>query len=283
MSTSQPLTLHAADGYPLAACLYPAQGPVQANLLVASATGVPQQFYRRFAEFAASQGMQVLTFDYRGIGGSRPADLATADISYVDWGELDLAAAVAHFADADAPLYVVGHSFGGHALGMLPAPQQVTAAYVVGCGAGWAGWMPRLEGLKVRLMWNLVLPLLVRRTGYLAWSRFGMGEDLPKGVYQQWKRWCRWPHYLFDDPQQSALHQRYAAVRIPMLFANALDDDWALPRSRDAFISGYRNAPCQTRDLTLERGALGHMGYFRPGAQWLWQEMLDTLPQLAPR
>ena len=65
----RPLKLTAADGYPLAATLYPASKPV-GQILVGSATGVPQGFYRRFAEYAASHGYTTLTLDYRGIGGS---------------------------------------------------------------------------------------------------------------------------------------------------------------------------------------------------------------------
>ncbi|WNQ02454.1 hypothetical protein ROJ25_06300, partial [Pseudomonas aeruginosa] len=25
----------------------------------------------------------------------------------------------------------------------------------------------------------------------MAWSLLGMGDDLPLGVYRDWKRWCR--------------------------------------------------------------------------------------------
>ncbi|UUZ49572.1 hypothetical protein LP420_04705 [Massilia sp. B-10] len=64
------LTLTTADGYPIAATRYPAQGTTRAHLVVMLATGVPQGFYRRFAQFASSQGYAVMTIDYRGIGRS---------------------------------------------------------------------------------------------------------------------------------------------------------------------------------------------------------------------
>lgn len=47
------LALPATDGYPLSAYRYHAPGHAHGNLLVASATGVAQRFYRRFAEHAA--------------------------------------------------------------------------------------------------------------------------------------------------------------------------------------------------------------------------------------
>lgn len=37
------------------------------KIIVASATGVAQLFYHRFAEYAVQKGFEVLTFDYRGV------------------------------------------------------------------------------------------------------------------------------------------------------------------------------------------------------------------------
>lgn len=269
------ITLPATDDYPLAATRYTARGACRGNLIMAGATGVRQQFYRRFAEHASDQGFTVLTLDYRGIGGSRPASLKGFEMSYLDWGFRDLSAAVDFMADDDVPLFWVGHSFGGHGLGLLHNHHKITAAYCFGTGAGWAGWMPRLEALKVRLLWTFVLPPIVACKGYMAWSLLGMGDDLPLGVYRDWRHWCSFPRYFFDDPTMQWLAQRYAEVRTPCVFANATDDAWAPPASRDAFITGYRNARARTRDLhPTAGGSIGHMGYFRADASAYWDDVL---------
>ena len=70
----------------------------------------------------------------------------------------------------------------------------------------------------------------------------------------------------------------FASVRTPIVAANSLDDRWASPRSRDAFMTGYRNANWQAVDLDPGREGLrgiGHMGYFRQSAQPLWNRALD--------
>jgi len=278
---SETLPLAARDGYPLVATRYCAANP-QAHLLIAGATGVPQGFYRRFAEYAAQRGFTTLTLDYRGIGRSKPASLRGFAMDYLDWAHLDLAAAVDLHRHPTRPLFMVGHSFGGHAFGLLPNHDQVQGFYTFGTGAGWHGWMPRTEQLRVLAMWRLVGPLITRYKGYLAWNRLGMGEDLPLGVYTQWKRWCRFPRYFFDDPQMPGLAERFAQVRTPIIAANALDDLWAPPASRDAFMAAYSGAPYEARDIDTngELGAIGHMGYFRPGAQPLWEEVLDWFGRL---
>jgi predicted alpha/beta hydrolase len=276
-AVGQPLTLIAQDGYRLGATLYPARGAETARIVVGSATGVPQGFYRRFAEYASERGYTVLTMDYRGVGSSRPPSLKGFEMRFLDWATLDLAAAVAHQAAGDTPLYLVGHSFGGHALGLLPNHQRLAGAYLFGVGAGWHGWMPQPERTRIWLVWNVLLPVMTRLAGYMPWKSLGAGEDLPMGVYRDWRRWCSFPHFFFDDPKLPQIAEIYARVRLPIVAANALDDLWALPRSRDAFVRGYRQAALERRDIDAKKeglGALGHMGYFRQHAQPLWEEAL---------
>lgn len=269
--------LQARDGQVLGARTYPADGPEQARLIVAGATGVPQAFYRRFAEFAAARGFATMTLDYRGIGASRPPSLRGFRMNYLDWARLDLAAAIEAWHRPDRPLFYVGHSFGGHAVGLLPEPQRLQKVYLLATGAGWHGWMPPLERLRVLAMWKVIGPLLTRWKGYLPWSLLGMGEDLPLSVYQQWRHWCSYPRYFFDDPAMAGVADEFARVQLPILAVNAIDDLWAPPRSRDAFMAGYRQASWQPVDLDprqIGMQAIGHMGYFRPAAQPLWADML---------
>lgn len=279
---AEPIELIAADGYRLAALIYAPQAhqqesaQVKGNILVASATGVPQEFYRRFAEYASQHGFKVMTFDYRGIGQSNYASLKGFRASFLDWAKLDLAAAVDAMSEADVPLFMVGHSFGGQALGLLPNHHKVARLYTFATGAGWHGWMPLSEQIKVFFMWRLVGPLLTKWKGYLHWRQLGMGEDLPLEVYQQWKRWCRFPHYFFDDPAMRGVAEQFAAVTTPIVAANALDDLWAPPNSRDAFMRGYPNATQIVINLDPRTtGPLGHMGYFRAKAMPLWSHVLD--------
>lgn len=249
--------------------------------MVAGATGVAQRFYSRFAHFAAAQGIEVWTLDYRGIGLSRQGSLQGFRMDYLDWARQDLAALLAHVA-AQGPesLWMVGHSYGGHAFGLLPGHARVQRFATVATGAGWHGWMPPLERWRVRFMWHVLGPLIVRTRGYLAWSVLGMGEDLPRDVFYQWRHWCQWPRYFFDDPAMPDIALQFAQVRTPILAINATDDKWAPPASREAFMAGYRNAPVQTLTIepcSLGMRAIGHMDYFRPQASGLWQRMLNWL------
>ena len=275
----EPLQLLAADGYRLGALHYPAAGQPKARLLVAGATGVPQRFYAHFASFAASQGVAVWTLDYRGVGLSRPPSLRGFRMNYLDWARLDLAALLDHVeARGAGPIWMVGHSYGGHAFGLLPGHERVERLATFATGAGWHGWMPPMERLRVMLLWRVFGPILVKFKGYLAWSALGLGEDLPRDLFLQWRRWCQWPHYFFDDPDLPGLAEQFAQVRTPIRAINATDDKWATPASRDAFMQAYCNATVERITVDPKQGGfgeIGHIGYFRPRAISLWQETLD--------
>ncbi len=154
-----------------------------------------------------------------------------------------------------------------------------------GVGAGWHGWVPRPERYRAWALWNLTGPIATRIYGYQPMSKFGIGEDIPMGVYRDWKRWCANPHYFFDDAASKAraIIAKFADVRIPIAATVSTDDLWAPPASRDVFFKGFSSANVQAIDLTphgLGVKQVGHMGYFwsQVGAQ-LWPQMMAWLAQ----
>lgn len=273
---AETLSFVADDGYRLTAYRYRAEAP-EGVIIVAGATGVPQGFYRQFALYASLGGYDVVTFDYRGIGQSAPATLKGFDVDFRDWARKDLKALVDLISTENLPAYIVGHSYGGHALGLMDNHHLIDAAYFLGVGAGWHGWMPMAERMRVLFMWHVMAPAITRIQGYLGWSLLGMGEDLPLGVYRQWKRWCQFPNYFFGDSAFPEVSLSFNRVRMPIKAVNAIDDKWAMPASRDAFVRYYSNSELLFHDLhpgSLGLKKVGHMGYFRRGSEGVWSDIL---------
>jgi predicted alpha/beta hydrolase len=277
-SASHELRHNALDGYPIVSTVFPATS--DEFIVLAGATAVPRGFYRRFAEYAQSRGVNVITTDYRGIGDSKQGSLKGFEMDYADWSKYDLAASV-RWTSERGRVWVVGHSLGGHAIGQLPDPSIVRAAYVCGVGAGWHGWMPQPERMKVWTLWNLLGPVATRLLGYMPMSKLGIGEDLPMGVYRDWKRWCHFPHYFFDDPAASHITKKFADVALPIAANVSTDDLWAPPTSRDAFFKGYTGTVIEAINISprqLGVTEIGHMGYFRAHVgEKLWPMMIDWL------
>ena len=270
------LRLTAQDGYPLAATRFGPQQGARRNVLILAATGVPQDYYRKFAVYLAARGFTALTFDYRGIGRSRQGSLRGSAARMRDWALLDAAAAFQYLQSKD--LLVVGHSFGGQALGLLPEPDRIRAALVVGSQSGyWRNWP-----LRGRLwMWpatHVFLPLIPRVMGYFPGSRLGFGEDLPAGVAIEWARWCRHPRYLVGDLQADAA---FARLRAPLRAYAISDDAFAPPSAVQRLLELYPNARGEmrlVRPADVGASALGHFAFFRERFHdTLWREAVDWL------
>jgi len=266
----------AADGYPLAATLFLPRRAKRHAVLINAATAAPRKIYRGLASYLAQRGCAVLTYDYRGIGGSRPKhtvgdvrpkSLVGFKASMADWAALDATAAVAWMRERyhALPLTYVGHSFGGQALGLLANNGEVSRALLIASQAATWRLMASPERYRVyALMRGLGVPL-TRLLGYApGWA--GIGEDLPKDAFLQWARWVTSPRYLFDDSDLSGL-KNFANFRGALRALCIADDPWATRPAVELLCSGFSAVTPEILDLApAEVGAprIGHFGFFRP-------------------
>jgi predicted alpha/beta hydrolase len=268
----------AADGMRLVGTHYPARGAKRAPaVVIAGATGVRQRYYARFAAWLAGQGVDVLTFDYRGIGDSLDGDIGDSPARMRDWGALDLAAALDWTADAlgARAVGVVGHSAGGQLVGLLPDVRRVAAVVTVGSQSGDFRLWPAPARWRMALLWYGLVPGVTRAAGFLP-GRLGVGESLPAGVALEWARWCRTRGY-FDGDASVDVRTRLGEVRAPLLGYSFDDDPYAPPAAVDALLSLYANADVRRRKVGAS-ARLGHFGFFRSRArERYWTEVRDFL------
>jgi predicted alpha/beta hydrolase len=270
------ITVPAADGYRLGATLFLPRGVKSHAVLINSATAVPRKFYRGFAGYLARRGCAVLSYDYRGIGDSRqkavegynqPRSLVGFKASMADWAALDVTATVAWMRERyrHLPLNYVGHSFGGQALGLLSNNSEVSRALFVASQAGYWKLMASPERYRVYALLNFVGIPLTRLMGYMpGWT--GLGEDLPKGVFEQWVRWVMSERYLFTDPKLPGL-SNFARYHGALRALCVSDDPWATRPAVEMLCSGFTAIEPDILDLTpADVGAakIGHFGFFRP-------------------
>jgi predicted alpha/beta hydrolase len=277
----------ARDGFGLAASVYEGAGGArpEAVVLVSSATAVRRRYYDRFARFLAGEGFAVVTYDYRGIGDSRPAELRGFPAAMHEWGEKDLSGVI-DWVDAtwpDAPLLVVGHSAGGQVVGLAESNTRVGALLGVAAQSGhWRLW-PAPRRYRMALLWYGVVPALTRLVGYLPrWA--GIAEDLPAGVALEWAKWCRTPGYLAGGDGE-VRRAGFARLTCPVRAYSFADDPYAPRAAVDALLDLYASAPREHRHLApadLDVPAIGHFGFFRESFRdTLWREAADWLRQRA--
>lgn len=96
MSEFETLTIKCKDGYQLSARFYPVTETEskKSPILICPATGITKQFYHIFSCWLQAQGYAVMVFDFRGIGESLKGSVKQSKASIVQWGQLDIPAAI---------------------------------------------------------------------------------------------------------------------------------------------------------------------------------------------
>ncbi len=279
------VSIPTVDGQRLAGTLAAPQQPNGVSVQINGATGVARRYYESFAGFLAGRGFTVLTFDYRGIGGSLRLPSAP-EPRMLDWGRRDIPA-VAEFLAARTPgmrRAMVCHSFGGQMLGLMPQAGEIAAVLAIASQNGyWRHWsLP--HQLRLLLSWYVAFPLVVGLIGRIPGWWLG-GQPLPGAVARDWRRWCCTPHYLVDDdgyPLRPHNHALRAKLRL-LSFAD--DRDFGPKKGVDALMAFYPNAEIERlhvapADWGLAR--IGHFGFFkRDMPPHLWGAQADWLLQAA--
>ena len=284
--------LRAADGYELGAELHAAARPSRTRRVVVlhCGAGIAAARYRHFARFLAEWGIPVLTYDYRGIGASRPAQLQGFEVTTSDWVEYDAAGAIAwvreHFPNDN--LVGISHSIGALALAAAPnAAEQDCLIFVSPHTAYYGDYRP-LYRLPMALFWHGVMPIVTRRVGYFPARRLRLGDDIPAGIALEWARRRSPDLRTGSAPAQSqrvrTLLDRAGALDRPALALTVSDDAFATPQAADRLLSYFPSLRSEKRLLTpaeAKVARLGHFGFFRPEAgAFLWPLLLSLLGSL---
>jgi predicted alpha/beta hydrolase len=275
-------TVTTGDGFDLRATLFGSPEHCRAAVLIAPAMGVGQPYYAAFAQWLAEQGLFVATFDYRGIGDSRPPEyrksLRGFEADVMTWATRDCAAMVSYLSEhaKGKPLLWIGHSVGGHMLALVPNRERVTAMLTVASGSGY--WRENSIQLRsiVWWLWYLLVPVSLRLYGYFPGRRLRKVGDLPAGVIQQWRDWCLNRDYVVGH-EGEPVRLQYAEVKTPILSLSFTDDQYmslANVESLHGFYSGAPREMKRIRPSDVGARSIGHFGFFRKRfADALWPQV----------
>jgi len=276
-------TIPATDGFELAATVFEPKGNPHYLTVISAAMATPRRLYEVYARYLSRVGHFVVTYDYRGIGDSRPESLKGFQARMRDWAEHDMTGVIAwaHAQNSSRPLLLIGHSFGGQAAGLLENTADVRAMITVSSQSGYWGLHPGNEKYRVWFFAHIGFWLLSSIYGYLPWSRFVRGEDIPKQAALEWARWSRSRDYLCGDRTLES-RRNFPHFTAPILAYSFSDDIWGSKRSVDAMMSYYTGASLERRhvkpeDIGIDK--IGHIGFFMPTARTLWREVDSWLAE----
>lgn len=271
------------NGHKLSSHWFHPAGEARGVVLIVPAMGVEQRFYAAFAQWLAERGFVTVTFDYVGMGLSRQGPLRDLQVDVIGWGRHDCSAMLdaAAAAAGSLPVFWIGHSLGGQILPFVRGSERIRRAFTIATGSGY--WRENTRSLRNRawLLWHLIAPLVTPLAGYFPGQRLGMVGDLPRGVIEQWRRWCLHPEYAVGA-EGEAVREAYSAVRTPITAISFTDDEMMSGRNTESLHGFYRAAPQTAKRIAptqigVER--IGHFGFFRRQfAESLWAPYL--LPDL---
>lgn len=275
----------APDGWQLEADIFRGTNP-QTAVLISAGTGFPRQFYQDIAQHMAQQGAVVMTYDYRGIGGSAAEDIATSGIDYPDWGRYDLTAAIdaLEAAAPGLPLTHLAHSVGGHFIGLAPNHTKIKRHAFLSVGTGYIGGHHMSNRPLEAYFWWIMGTYSLARYGYIANAGGWKGEPLPPQVFRTWRRWSHRRAYFKPDigKTDGMTPHFYDKVTAPIRSWVFPDDPIATPSTAQDLLTCYPSAPHEIvlhspSDIGVKR--IGHEGALRRGREALWSEVWGWLSE----
>jgi predicted alpha/beta hydrolase len=277
--------IRATDDVPLDARLFEPDGPqrIKAAIMLNSGAAIPKAFYTRFAQYLSTLGYAVVTYDYRGVGGSRPASLRGFSASLLDWGQNDMTSVMDWLTQRypDQPRFIFAHSLGGQLIGLMRNADLASGIFMVATSVGYWRWMSGYFRFYCFLMWFVYIPLTARLVGYVPLKIIKSGEDLPAGVGREWASWCRRREYLAGAPGFAGALADYARVRAPIHALGFSDDRIANVRTVAAMMHYYSNTRVKVefiRPAEIDRKRIGHFGFFLSRNRVpLWHRVADWL------
>lgn len=269
------------DNYPLSVHLFEPKESNGKLILINSATGVKQQIYFSFAQFFCDQEFTVITYDYRGIGLSKPKKMKGFKASMRIWGTEDYKA-ITNYIKANFPnhqKFCLGHSLGALILGMNEDSKMFEGFFFVGTQNAFVGNLKFKTKIEAYLGFGIAQPLSTKILGYFPGNWFGLGESLPAGSAFDWQTLIlnrRSTNKLLEKVKDHSkdLTQKVFVIR-------AEDDAWLTEKGVKSLLEDtYPNMRPKYRLIKTsesEKNEIGHINFFRSYNRKLWNIILKEL------
>ena len=276
------LFLKTSDQISLSVKVFEPRNSTGKLLLLNAATGVKQQVYFSFANYFAENGFTVITYDYRGIGESKPAQMKDFPASMRIWGTEDFKT-ITSFIKSNFPThrkFCLGHSVGALILGMNEDSKMFEKFIFVATQDAYIGNLNLKVALTALLGFGIALPIMTSLFGYFPAHRFGLGESLPKAVAYDWqtlilnKKSTRRLYEKINGDHSKNLNQN-------VMILHAEDDHWITMNGMESLMNTvYPNLRKTYREIKISESPkreIGHINFFRSFNRDLWKIVLKEL------
>lgn len=257
----QPFTIATGKHKIINCSLYNAVGSDKIMIIV-SAAGVLQSFYRTIAEYFQKNSISIITFDYTGIGQSLSTSIENDNTTLASWGNRDLEAVINHAIKTFPNLKIIllGHSIGGQLIGLAPSSYIADKIILVAAQSGYWGFWKGVAKIQMWVNWHFLVPLLAKGFGYLPSKKISKMESLPKNVAEEWAKWCRSSDYLFASYSHKSLFFDRIKCEVTSI---SIDDDFFAPRKAVEWLTlKFANASVKRLHFIPKNFKVSKIGHF---------------------
>ncbi len=250
-------------------------------VIIASATGVKQEYYGKFAKFSEDNGITVVTFDYTGIGRSLKRPIKELKTNAADWGSNDLESIIQYVINnyPKSKKVILGHSIGGQLIGLAKSANKLDKIVLVATQSGYWKYWKGIGRIKMWFNWYVLFPFLITIFGYLNSKKISGMENLPKNVANQWRNWGKNQDYICSDT--SINETFYETVETNVTAYSIDDDDFAPKEAVDWMTMKYKNAKRKSVHLDpndFQVDKIGHFGIFKERFKnTIWTQLLNEI------
>ncbi|OUR79902.1 hypothetical protein A9Q83_02845 [Alphaproteobacteria bacterium 46_93_T64] len=271
-----------SDGWILKANRYaPPSGDIKAIVLLMPAMGSHSRPARFMASALAKMGNLVVALDPRGHGQSKPHPKRGIDYGFDHILKYDLPAVVASIKEnnPDLPIFMIGHSLGGHLSAIFAAenPDEISGVITLTS----AHLHSKIIGRPALILFT-AFAAISKLFGYLPGQHFGWGTPIARKQVMDWAKWGITGVLRGTDGRN--LEPVLATSGTPTLCIGFTDDLRMAPtRSTKAF-SELMPAEISTHweiapaDVNAKK--LGHFDHLRTGTV-LWERLNHWIDERA--
>lgn len=274
------LKIKTSSGYPIAVSKFFSKTTINHTLVISSATGVLQKYYSRFANFYATKGITVYTFDYGGMGKSisSTTELKKHAVSLKDWGQQDQATVIvlAKEENPNSVLTLLTHSIGGQLLGFNAKHILIDQVIMVASQSGYWRHFKGLHRIKMGLFWYFLIPVFTPMFGYFPAKKLGLFENLPKKMVYEWASWGRKKEYMMHFKNEDYL---FDSIKLPILSWSFPEDPFAPKEAVDWLANQYEKAQItRVHYPSKNEKQPRHFGFFKSDfKELLWEQNLNWM------
>ena len=277
-------SVETSDGYKITATSFGENNATNKIIVISSAIGIKQSFYTKYATYLANKGFLVFTYDYRGIGESKPGKMKDFEAHFIDWADKDFMGLTQYIEEfyPNHEKFLIGHSIGGIMIGLTRAYKVYSKIVTIGSQFGYIKNFHGKDKPKVSFFFRIAIPILSSFYGFFPSQKVGMGEPIPLGIASDWRKLILREKSILGYADET--QNLYDEITKPVFIISIDDDYMATPKSVDLFAELVLNNAKKKRlnIIPKEYGLdeIGHLDFFREkNKEQLWNIPLEFLEE----